>query len=57
MMRRLRLNLKERDIEFALGDAGYGSDKVRQTADQIGIFFVSTILPPILMNEKMPTVV
>ncbi|MBA2871032.1 hypothetical protein HNQ85_001302 [Anoxybacillus calidus] len=51
------MNLKERDIEFALGDAGYGSDKVRQTADQIGIFFVSTILPPILMNEKMPTVV
>jgi hypothetical protein len=32
-------------IEFTLGDAAYHSEKVRQTAEQTGIFFVSPINP------------
>lgn len=38
-------SVKEWDIDFALGDAAYDSEKVRQTAKQIGIFFVSPINP------------
>jgi hypothetical protein len=38
-------SVKEWDIEFALGDAAYDSEKVRQMAKQTGIFFVSPINP------------
>jgi hypothetical protein len=38
-------SLKEGEIEFALGDAAYDSEKVRQMAEQTGIFFVSPINP------------
>ncbi|MBB3907322.1 MULTISPECIES: transposase [Anoxybacillaceae] len=38
-------SLKEWKIEFALGDAAYDSEKVRQIAEQTGIFFVSPINP------------
>lgn len=31
------------NIEFALGDAAYDSEKIRKTAEQVGIFFVSPI--------------
>jgi hypothetical protein len=41
----LFLCLKEWGIEFALGDAAYGSEKVRQMAEQTGIFFISPINP------------
>jgi hypothetical protein len=37
--------VKEWEIEFALGDAAYDSEKVRQMAEQTGIFFVSPINP------------
>jgi hypothetical protein len=37
--------LKEWEIEFTLGDAAYDSEKVRQIAEQTGIFFVSSINP------------
>jgi hypothetical protein len=36
-------SVKEWEIEFALGDAAYDSEKVRQMAEQTGIFFVSPI--------------
>jgi len=38
-------SLKEWEIGFALRDAAYDSEKVRQMAEQIGIFFVSPINP------------
>jgi hypothetical protein len=31
------------NIGFALDDAAYGSEKIRKTAEQVGIFFVSSI--------------
>jgi hypothetical protein len=49
-------SLKEWEIEFALGDAAYDSEKVRQIAEQTGIFFVSQLILEIAMNEKMPMV-
>jgi len=38
-------SLQNGKVEFALGDASYDSEKVRQTAEQTGIFFVSPINP------------
>nr|WP_225434241.1 transposase [Peribacillus tepidiphilus] len=38
-------SVKEWEIEFALRDAAYDSEKVRQIAEQTGIFFVSPIHP------------
>lgn len=35
--------LKRWDIELVLGDAAYGSEKIRQTAEQAGIPFLSPI--------------
>jgi len=32
-------------MEFAVGDAAYDSEKVRQKSEQAGIFFVSPINP------------
>jgi hypothetical protein len=37
------LLLEQWDIEFALGDAAYDSEKVRQTAEQAEIMFISPI--------------
>jgi hypothetical protein len=39
----LIVSLKQWDIEFVLGDATYDSEKVRQTAEQSGILFLSPI--------------
>jgi hypothetical protein len=39
----LLVSLKQWDIEFALGDAAYDSEKVRQTAEQSGILLISPI--------------
>ncbi|ABO68780.1 IS982 family transposase (plasmid) [Geobacillus thermodenitrificans NG80-2] len=39
----LLVSLKQWDIEFVLGDAAYDSEKVRQTAEQSGILFISPI--------------
>jgi len=38
-------SLQDWKVEFAVGDAAYDSEKVRQTAEQIRIFFVSPIHP------------
>ena len=38
-------SVKEWEVEFALGDAAYDSEKVHQMAEQTGIFFVSPINP------------
>jgi hypothetical protein len=37
------ISLGQWDIEFVLGDAAYGSEKIRQTAEQAGILFLSPI--------------
>ncbi|MGG6440155.1 transposase, partial [Saccharococcus caldoxylosilyticus] len=39
----LLASLGQWDIEFVLGDAAYDSEKVRQTAEQAGILFLSPI--------------
>jgi hypothetical protein len=39
----LLASLEQWEIEFALGDAAYDSEKVRQTAEQAGILFISPI--------------
>ncbi|MED3663033.1 transposase, partial [Ureibacillus terrenus] len=49
-------SVKEWDIEFALGDAAYDSEKVRQIAEQTGVFFVSPLTLEIVINEKTPMV-
>ena len=36
----LLASLEQWDIEFALGDAAYDSEKVRQTAEQAGILLI-----------------
>ncbi|MED4357600.1 hypothetical protein P9213_13555 [Geobacillus stearothermophilus] len=35
--------MKQWEIEFALGDAAYDSEKVRQNAEQAGLLFISLI--------------
>lgn len=39
----LLVSVKQWDIELALGDAAYDSEKVRQTAEQAGILLISPI--------------
>jgi hypothetical protein len=50
----LLASLGQWEIEFVLGDAAYDSEKVRQTAKQAGILFISPINRCIAGNEKRP---
>jgi hypothetical protein len=49
-------SLKQWDMEFALGDVAYDSEKIRQTVGQTGILFISPSIAAIERNGKVPMV-